>query len=310
MNLGLKKTHSNGKLLLSGEYLVMYGAKALAFPTKYGQNMCVEPHSESNVLRWKAYSLGEMWFSAHFHLPTLEIIKTSSMDKAVFLQNILKKAKSFNKSLLTSDQGLEIRTEADFDRNWGLGTSSTLISNIAQMADIDPFKLSFSVTQGSGYDIACAASSSPIVFRKTPSGEVEYSTVSFDKPYLENLYFVYSGHKKSTQNEVDDFLRRHKGMKSEIQTINSLTAGILETDDFNVFKDLLIEHERLVGGLLNQTPIQEASFCSFDGVIKSLGAWGGDFLLAATTRDSDYVSEYFEHFGLTSIIPFIKMIRT
>lgn len=34
---------SNGKLLLTGEYLVLDGAVALALPTKMGQIMTVEP---------------------------------------------------------------------------------------------------------------------------------------------------------------------------------------------------------------------------------------------------------------------------
>ena len=36
----MKKTfYSNGKLLITGEYVVLDGAKALALPTKYGQNL-------------------------------------------------------------------------------------------------------------------------------------------------------------------------------------------------------------------------------------------------------------------------------
>jgi len=34
--------YSNGKLLITGEYLVLDGAKALALPTKYGQGQIVK----------------------------------------------------------------------------------------------------------------------------------------------------------------------------------------------------------------------------------------------------------------------------
>ena len=37
-----KTFYSNGKLLITGEYLVLDGAKALALPTKYGQYLTVE----------------------------------------------------------------------------------------------------------------------------------------------------------------------------------------------------------------------------------------------------------------------------
>ena len=34
--------YSNGKLLLTGEYVVLDGAKALAVPTRFGQNLIVK----------------------------------------------------------------------------------------------------------------------------------------------------------------------------------------------------------------------------------------------------------------------------
>ncbi|MEQ3661167.1 MAG: GHMP kinase, partial [Flavobacterium sp.] len=39
----MKQTYySNGKLLLTGEYVVLDGAKALAVPTKFGQSLSIE----------------------------------------------------------------------------------------------------------------------------------------------------------------------------------------------------------------------------------------------------------------------------
>ena len=39
--------YSNGKLLITGEYLVLDGAEALALPTKFGQNLIIENASGS-----------------------------------------------------------------------------------------------------------------------------------------------------------------------------------------------------------------------------------------------------------------------
>jgi hypothetical protein len=36
-----KTFYSNGKLLITGEYLILDGAKGLALPTKMGQNLSV-----------------------------------------------------------------------------------------------------------------------------------------------------------------------------------------------------------------------------------------------------------------------------
>ena len=37
-----KTYYSNGKLLLTGEYVVLDGAEALAVPTRFGQNLTVK----------------------------------------------------------------------------------------------------------------------------------------------------------------------------------------------------------------------------------------------------------------------------
>ena len=58
-----------------------------------------------------------------------------------------------------------ITTKLTFPRAWGLGTSSTLISLIAQWAKCDPFELLFEAFGGSGYDIACATANSPISYQ-------------------------------------------------------------------------------------------------------------------------------------------------
>jgi len=38
--------YSHGKLLLTAEYVILDGAKALALPTKFGQEMEISPISE------------------------------------------------------------------------------------------------------------------------------------------------------------------------------------------------------------------------------------------------------------------------
>ena len=57
-----------------------------------------------------------------------------------------------------------MNTHLEFPRDWGLGSSSTLINNVAQWAQVDPFELHFKVSNGSGYDIACAKRRYPIVY--------------------------------------------------------------------------------------------------------------------------------------------------
>ena len=54
--------YSNGKLLITGEYVVLDGAKALAVPTKFGQYLEVKP-SEKKSIYWKSFdSNNQIWF--------------------------------------------------------------------------------------------------------------------------------------------------------------------------------------------------------------------------------------------------------
>ena len=59
----MKKTYySNGKLLLTGEYLVLDGALSLAVPTQFGQSLTVETIDERKLI-WKSLDeKGNIWF--------------------------------------------------------------------------------------------------------------------------------------------------------------------------------------------------------------------------------------------------------
>ena len=63
-----KTFYSNGKLLISGEYIVLDGAKSLAIPTKYGQYLIVEP-IEENRLFWKSFDeQNKLWYQGEFSI--------------------------------------------------------------------------------------------------------------------------------------------------------------------------------------------------------------------------------------------------
>ena len=66
--------YSNGKLLITGEYLVLDGAKALAIPTKFGQHLEVKKIDEPKLI-WESYSdTNNLWLQVEFDLPRLRII--------------------------------------------------------------------------------------------------------------------------------------------------------------------------------------------------------------------------------------------
>ena len=158
-----KEFYSNGKLLLSGEYAILDGALGLAIPTSYGQSLQVTPTS-SGVLEWTSLDENDhSWFSAAFDLANLKVVSTSDESMAQTLAHLLLEANAQNPLLLIDSDGFEVTTRLTFPRSWGLGTSSTLINNLAQWARVDAFQLLWNAFGGSGYDIACAQHNSPIL---------------------------------------------------------------------------------------------------------------------------------------------------
>jgi hypothetical protein len=67
-------------------------------------------------------------------------------------------------------------------------------------------------------------------------------------------------------------------------------------------------HEIITGNHLHLIPVQKEYFSDFQGVIKSLGAWGGDFLLILTERSRKEVSSYFSKRGLEILFSYDEII--
>lgn len=71
------------------------------------------------------------------------------------------------------------------------------------------------------------------------------------------------------------------------------------------FAHSLKNTERLISNSLDIPTVQSHLFPDFPGEIKSLGAWGGDFILAASNED---VINYFKSKGYPTIIRYSDMI--
>ena len=104
------------------------------------------------------------WFDVILDPETFDIVKSNDEFVANRLQTIFRTIKKQKPHLYT--RYLSFITQLSFPKNWGLGTSSTLIYLLAEWAGIDPFELQFQIFGGSGYDIACAGAKGPILYYK------------------------------------------------------------------------------------------------------------------------------------------------
>lgn len=158
--------HASGKLLISAEYLVLKGALALAVPLNKGQRLTVEPWSEEGLL-WRAHTLSGLWFDAQFD-KYLNVLSSSSAPHAQQLQNILQQVVAQNPVVGPQLINRQVTTQLEFDPQWGWGSSSTLLSLLAQWLPIDPYSLMDATFGGSGYDLACGTAHGPLFYRRHP----------------------------------------------------------------------------------------------------------------------------------------------
>ncbi|MDE5419327.1 hypothetical protein L3049_15105 [Labilibaculum sp. DW002] len=301
----LHKYYSNAKFLLTGEYLILHGALALAIPLKFGQILEVYP-SENENLEWLAMEKGKTWLSFSIAMDEINKQTTKGHDEKDFVCFLLNKAKGLNPSFLT-DVSVKIKTEINFDRNWGLGSSSTLINNIAQWAEVNPYELHSLVSNGSGYDVACANYCKPILFRRNGNHPLIYP-VDFNPEFLNNLYFVYLGKKQKSEESVRAFLDSNELNQEQLDQVSKLSKDFLYSANEQVFDSVVQDHEKMISELLNQDCVREKHFADFKGSIKSLGAWGGDFVLVRSDLKKRDVQSYFFKKGLTNIFSWKEMI--
>lgn len=301
----MKKTfYSNGKLLLIGEYTVLDGSKAFALPTVYGQHLDIEDTAEK-ALEWKSFDAdGTLWFEAEIPFEAITD-KARSEDKITnTLIDILHTAHTMNPAVLSNSEGIKAVTELTFPRNWGLGSSSTLINNIAQWFNIDAFKLLSKSFGGSGYDIACAQHNTPILYsieKEAPA----IQPVNFNPAFTDKLYFIYLNRKQNSRSAILDYKQKADKVENLIKQVDKIIAEAHTTDSFSRFCELLDEHSNLLSKTLQMKTVKQNLFPDFRGTLKSLGAWGGDFILAASEENPE---AYFNQKGYHIIIPYKEMI--
>ncbi|SNR53809.1 Mevalonate kinase [Maribacter sedimenticola] len=300
-----KEFYGNGKLLLTGEYAILDGAKGLALPTAFGQYLKVRQGTQNHMC-WKSIDEhGKVWFDAEINSTNLQLISTSDNEIAEPLLNILKEAQKLNSDFLAqNERNLNIEARITFPRNWGLGTSSTLIANIAAWANINPYKLLEASFGGSGYDIACATHNTAITYIRN-GHKPHVQEVDFNPDFADQLFFVYLNQKQNSRDAIKRYrtLTIHK--EQLITKINALTDAILNCENLGEFEMLLNKHEALLADTLGLPTIKNSLFPDYTNTIKSLGAWGGDFILATGKKTA---MDYFRNKGYYTILPYTKMI--
>ncbi|MDT7829252.1 GYDIA family GHMP kinase [Pricia sp. S334] len=327
--------YSNGKLLLTGEYAVLDGALALAVPTQYGQSLTVTEIPERE-LQWKSRDEnGNIWFQASFDLSHFDHAPEApsffSADGAMHqvesdpdsetggnahekspeiqtiyqtLAKIIREAKKLNPRFLRGLKGYAVATQMTFPRDWGLGSSSTLINNVAQWAEVDAYRLLWNAFSGSGYDIACARNDHPILY-KVHKGEPKVEVVNFHPIFNDRLYFIHLNKKQNSREGIATYRKRQFDKTELIDRVSEITKKTVRCTRLSDFESLIGEHEKILSRSLQIPTVKQSLFPDFNGAIKSLGAWGGDFILVTGGADTP---SYFKQMGYDTAVPYSEMV--
>ncbi len=303
--------YGHGKLLLSGEYFVMDGAMALALPTSVGQSMKVKyRQSYQPTLNWKSFDhTGKVWFESDYEFWHFKPIKSQTSEKQDFVHQVLKAARMQNPHFLRDDVDVFVETKIEFPLEWGLGSSSTFLYNVAQWAYVSPFELMKKTIGGSGYDIACAQALGPIRFQKTDN-KPQWESATFNPSFKESLYFIYLGQKQSSEQEVLKYQStKIEGKQQIVNDLSQLTLEMISAQTLGTFNKIISAHENIISTALNYEKVKTKFFSDFWGEVKSLGAWGGDFVLATSDRSPQETRDYFSSKGFSTLIPFSEIVR-
>lgn len=257
------------------------------------------------LLSWNAInSEGRSWFSAEIDPTSMELVSASDPKVGADLKSLLEACVAQNSDFREEICGKQVDCVLQFPNDWGLGSSSTLINNLADWAEVDAFDLLDSTFGGSGYDIAVAMEGRSVIYERH-DGEPYHEEVDFEPSFADRLWFIHLGKKQDTAEAVRGFLADEAKGYAEIPAISRITEALVEVDDLVEFELLMKEHNRLVSKSLS-IPSSEKLFSDYTaGITKYLGAWGGDFMLATGAESG---MDYFRKKGLETIFSYQEMI--
>ena len=202
--------YSPGKLLLTSEYFVLDGALALAVPTQLGQELRSKTLPDNaTVISWETHVEGNIWFTLEVNYENWVIVKTNDSERAQFILKVLKNIQQLSKTVLQQKDSYVLRSNIEFPSDFGLGSSSTLMNNLAEWSNVDAFQLNEISLGGSGYDIAVAQQKSAILYQNNPKN---IQKIDFKPAFLDELILIYLNQKQDSREGINAFRAQKKSL--------------------------------------------------------------------------------------------------
>ena len=255
------------------------------------------------MIFWEAYHQNQLWLKTTIDYKNWKIIETNDFKASEFILKTLKNVQNLSEIKLKNDTSYHIKTNLQFPSDFGLGSSSTLMNNLAEWANIDPFILNEISLGGSGYDVAVAKEKSAVLYSRFP--ERIYEAIDFQPNFKDELIFIHLNQKQDTREGISHY--RSKPTSTElINDYSALTKKIVNSQNLEEFSELMTIHEQKLSDFLETPTVKEKYFQDCPSFVKSLGAWGGDFVLAS--KFGDY-QDYFKQRGFSKIFSWKYLIN-
>jgi hypothetical protein len=116
------------------------------------------------------------------------------------------------------------------------------------------------------------------------------------------------GKKKDTQEAINNFKKRKIQSSEIVQFLSEITEKIQKVKTLEEFDKLIFQHEKIISSSLDMPRIKEIYFKDYWGEIKSLGAWGGDFVLVTSNKSKEETKKYFELNGFKEFISYSDLV--
>ncbi len=294
---------SPGKLMLTSEYFAMDGALVLAVPTRLGQEFSFEEKPDGqSVIFWEAFHQGRLWLKAVVDYQSWQVLETNLPSNAEFIVKTLKNVQALSSVKFKHTDTYYLKTNLQFPADYGLGSSSTLMNNLAEWAEIDPFHLNKISLGGSGYDIAVAKEKSAVLYQSVP--EIKYEKVNFNPSFKNELIFIHLNQKQDSREGISFYRSKNKSQK-HVDEFSDLTRNILLCNELENFSQLMLIHEQKISDFLEIPTVKTRFFADCPVFVKSLGAWGGDFVMSSKF---DGFRDYFWGKGFTTIFDYSDLV--
>ena len=129
----------------------------------------------------------------------------------------------------------------------------------------------------------------------------------FNFPHKEQIFFVHLNQKQNSKEGISLYKSVSRSKRKLVAEITEITENIIRTNSLSELCSLVDSHEQIISDFLKIPKVKDLYFSDFQGSIKSLGAWGGDFIMAISDKES--ITDYFENKGFCTIFSYDEMIK-